>query len=70
MAWAYERPDGGRGFGFTGFHKYANLENDSFRTLLLNAVAARRLRAVTHLDVDGNACSAAAEVAAAVLRAA
>jgi hypothetical protein len=39
MAWAYERPDGGRGFGFTGYHKYANLENDSFRTLLVNAVA-------------------------------
>jgi hypothetical protein len=38
MAWAYERPDGGRGFGFTGYHRYSNLENDSFRTLLLNAV--------------------------------
>jgi len=39
MAWAYERPDGGRGFGFTGLHKHENLGNDSFRTLLLNAVA-------------------------------
>jgi hypothetical protein len=39
MAWAYERPDGGRGFGFTGLHKHANLANDNFRTLLLNAVA-------------------------------
>ena len=39
MAWAYERPDGGRGFGFTGFHIYYNLANDSFRTTLLNAVA-------------------------------
>ncbi len=38
--------------------------------LLVNAVAARRLRAVTHLDVDANACTAAAEIAAAVLRAA
>ena len=38
--------------------------------LLLNAVGARRLRAVTHLDVDANACTAAAEIAAAVLRAA
>jgi hypothetical protein len=26
-------------YGNSGFHKYANLENDSFRTLLLNAVA-------------------------------
>jgi hypothetical protein len=39
VAWAYERPDGGRGFGFTGLHKHENLGNDSFRTLLLNAVA-------------------------------
>jgi hypothetical protein len=39
MAWAYERPDGGRGFGFTGLHKHANLANDNMRTLLLNAAA-------------------------------
>jgi hypothetical protein len=39
MAWAYNRPDGGRGFGFTGLHKHDNLGNDSMRTLLLNAVA-------------------------------
>jgi hypothetical protein len=39
MAWAYERPDGGRGFGFTGFHRYENLRNDDFRTLLVNAAA-------------------------------
>jgi hypothetical protein len=39
MAWAYVRSDGGRGFGFTGYHNYANLQNDSFRTLLLNAAA-------------------------------
>ena len=39
MAWAYERPDGGRGFGFTGLHKHDNLGNASMRTILLNAVA-------------------------------
>ena len=40
MAWAYVRPDGGRGFGFTGYHTYSNLQgNDSFRTILLNAAA-------------------------------
>jgi hypothetical protein len=39
MAWAYERPDGGRGFGFTGLHLHDNLGNDSFRTVLMNAVA-------------------------------
>ena len=36
---AYERPDGGRGFGFTGLHNHANLADDNFRTVLLNAVA-------------------------------
>ncbi len=39
MAWAYERPGGGRGFGFTGLHKHANLADDNFRTLLVNALA-------------------------------
>ena len=39
MAWAYDRPDKGRGFGFTGLHKHDNLANDSVRTLLLNATA-------------------------------
>jgi len=39
VAWAYEHPDGGRGFGFTGLHKHSNLGDDNFRTLLLNAVA-------------------------------
>jgi hypothetical protein len=39
LAWAFVRPDGGRGFGFTGYHNYNNIQNDSFRTLLLNAAA-------------------------------
>ena len=39
MAWAYKRPDGGRGFGFTGLHLHKNLGNDSFRTVLLNGIA-------------------------------
>jgi threonine aldolase len=38
--------------------------------LLLNSVGPRRLRAVTHLDVDTAACTAAAEIACAVMRAA
>jgi len=38
VAWAYERPDGGRGFGLTGLHTYWTLADDSLRTLLLNAV--------------------------------
>ena len=39
VAWAFEREGGGRGFGFTGYHNYNNLTNDSFCTLLLNAAA-------------------------------
>lgn len=39
LAWAFERPKGGRGFGFTGFHFFANMTNDSFRTTMLNGVA-------------------------------
>jgi type 1 glutamine amidotransferase len=39
IAWAYERPKGGRGFGFTGGHIHANWRNDSFRMILLNAIA-------------------------------
>jgi threonine aldolase len=38
--------------------------------LYLNAIAARRVRAVTHLDVDGAACSTAAEIATRILRSA
>lgn len=38
--------------------------------LWVNAVGPRRLRAVTHLDVDAAACAAAAEIATSVLRSA
>ncbi len=38
LAWAYERPDGGRGFGCTGAHFHANWGNDDFRKLMLNAL--------------------------------
>lgn len=38
VAWAIERPDGGRGFGFTGGHFHANWGNDNFRKLILNAL--------------------------------
>ena len=37
-AWAYERPEGGRGFGFTGGHFHKNWQNDDFRKLVLNAI--------------------------------
>jgi type 1 glutamine amidotransferase len=38
VAWAYERSDGGRGFGFTGGHKHKNWQHDDYRTLMLNAI--------------------------------
>jgi len=38
LAWAYERPNGGRGFGFTGGHFHLNLGDDNFRKIVLNAI--------------------------------
>jgi type 1 glutamine amidotransferase len=38
LAWAFERPDGGRGFGFTGGHYHKNWANENFRRLVLNAL--------------------------------
>lgn len=49
MAWARERKDGGRGFGFTGGHFHWNWGNDQFRKLVLNAIAW-----TAHLEVPKN----------------
>jgi len=38
LAWAVQRPDGGRGFGFTGGHFHKNFGNDDFRKLILNSL--------------------------------
>lgn len=38
MLWTVERPDGGRGFGFTGGHFHDNWANDSFRKVILNTL--------------------------------
>jgi hypothetical protein len=38
VAWVYQRPDGGRGFGFTGMHTHWNWAQDGFRTTVLNAL--------------------------------
>lgn len=37
-SWAYERPNGGRGFGFTGGHFHKGWANDDQRKLVLNAL--------------------------------
>jgi len=39
LAWAYERPGGGRGFGFTGGHWHWEWGHPGFRTVVLNAIA-------------------------------
>jgi hypothetical protein len=38
VAWAFERADGGRGFGFTGGHFHKNWGDDNVRKLVLNAI--------------------------------
>lgn len=38
VAWAYERPGGGRGFGYTGGHYHANWDDPNARRLVLNAI--------------------------------
>ena len=38
LAWARQRPDGGRGFGFTGGHWHWNWGHDQFRKVVLNAI--------------------------------
>ena len=38
MMWCVERPDGGRGFGFTGGHYHVNWGDDNFRKTVLNAL--------------------------------
>jgi type 1 glutamine amidotransferase len=38
MMWVYERPDGGRSFGFTGGHTHANWGDPNQRKVMLNAV--------------------------------
>jgi type 1 glutamine amidotransferase len=38
VAWATERQDGGRAFGFTGGHIYKNFADSNFRKIILNAI--------------------------------
>ncbi|MDE0863099.1 MAG: ThuA domain-containing protein [Rubripirellula sp.] len=38
VAWAYQRPGGGRGFGFTGAHNHSSWQDDNFRKVMLNAI--------------------------------
>jgi type 1 glutamine amidotransferase len=38
IAWAVERSDGGRGFGFTGGHYHRNWGSPDFRRMVVNAI--------------------------------
>ncbi|MFO1488564.1 MAG: ThuA domain-containing protein [Verrucomicrobiota bacterium] len=38
VAWAAERANGGRGFGFTGGHFHKNWADDNFRKVVLNGI--------------------------------
>lgn len=63
MMWVYERPDGGRSFGFTGGHTHANWGDVNQRKVMLNAllwiakvdVPARGVEdGITAADLTGN----------------
>jgi len=53
MMWVVERPDGGRGMGFTGGHFHDNWGNDQFRKVVLNALVW-----LTKADVPANGVEA------------
>ena len=38
MMWTVERPNGGRGFGFSGGHFHDNWANDNFRRVVLHGI--------------------------------
>jgi type 1 glutamine amidotransferase len=38
VAWCWDRPDGGRSFGFTGLHFNDNWQRDEYRTLVTRGV--------------------------------
>jgi trehalose utilization protein len=38
VAWAYNRPDGGRSCGFTGLHYHENWKNETYRRFVVQAI--------------------------------
>jgi type 1 glutamine amidotransferase len=53
IAWACERADGGRGFGFTGGHYHKNWGIPDFRRMVVNAIL---WSAKVDLPQDGAKC--------------
>lgn len=64
VAWATERADGGRGFGFSGAHHHRNWGDDNFRKIVLNAIL---WTAKVEIPKDGVESSVSAEQLAANL---
>jgi type 1 glutamine amidotransferase len=58
VMWAVERPDGGRGFGFTGGHFHRNWQQEDFRKVILNALL---WTAQVDVPADGVASAAVSE---------
>ena len=55
LCWVVERPDGGRGFGFTGLHFHDNWAHDDFRKTILNAICwIAGVDIPTQADLDAN----------------
>lgn len=53
VAWAAERADGGRGFGFTGGHFHWNWGEPNFRRIVLNAIVWAAKEEIPAGGVDG-----------------
>lgn len=51
VAWAYQRENGGRGFGFTGAHNHVSWQNDDYRKIMLNAILW-----TAHVEVPKDGC--------------
>jgi type 1 glutamine amidotransferase len=58
VMWVYERPAGGRGFGFTGGHSHKFWGNEDFRKVVLNAIL---WSAKVDVPPNGVECAVAAE---------
>jgi hypothetical protein len=57
LMWVYERPEGGRGFGFTGGHYHKSWGHEDFRKVVLNAIVW-----IAHVEVPaGGVASAVTE---------
>lgn len=54
VGWAWERPDGGRSFGFSGLHFHENWKLDSYQRMLAQSVRWVLKRKIPHAGVRVN----------------